>query len=59
MIFHLLKDVITEIMKCPECESTVHIIDNKSSRMGCSHMFNKSCSCCDWKKLYSKGLEMF
>ena len=56
MIFNILKDVITEIVKCPECQCTVHIVDNKSSRMGFSHMFFVSCSSCDWlKSFYSSN----
>ena len=38
MNFNILKDVITEIVKCPECECTVHIVDNKSSRT-VSHIY--------------------
>lgn len=48
MNFKILKDVITEIVKCLECECTVHIVDSKSSQMGFSHIFFKSCSSCDW-----------
>ena len=59
MNFIKLKDVITEIVKCPECESTVHIVANKSSRMEFSHMFLVPCSSCDWKKviLFIKGVQ--
>ena len=28
--FNILKDVITEIVKCPECDCIVRIVDNKS-----------------------------
>ena len=39
-----------EIVKCPECECTVYIEDNKSSRIGLSHTFfyvMLKCSSCD------------
>ena len=48
---------ITEIVKCPECECTVHIVDNKPSLMGFSHMFFISCSSCDWQKLFYSSKE--
>ena len=57
MNFIKLKDVIAEIVKCPECEGTAHIVANKSSRMEFSHMFLVPCSSCDWKKSFYSSKE--
>ena len=57
MNFNILKDIVTEIVKCPECKCTVHIVDNKSSQMGFSHMFLISCSSCDWQKSFYSSKE--
>lgn len=50
MDFNILKNVITEIVKCPECDCIVRIVDNKSYRMGFPHLFFISCSSCEWQK---------
>ena len=57
MNFNILKDITTEIVKCTECECAVHIVDNKSSRMGFSHMFFISCWSCDWQKSFCSSKE--
>ena len=49
-----------EIVKCPECECTVYIEDNKSSRIGLSHTFfyvMLKCSSCDWLNSFYSSKE--
>ena len=47
--FWNLKNLVS-LLKCPECNSTITLTDNLTSRKGFCHLFKISCTCCDWNE---------
>jgi len=55
---NILKNIVEDIGKCPNCSSDVNFVHDNKSKKGLCHFFCMSCISCDWTKTVSSSKQL-